>query len=138
MPQWTTTSSPTLTFLTSLPVSITTPAASEPEICGRMIFIPGRPRRAQISLKLQAEALTLITTSLGPALGCGVSRYCRTSLPPCRSKTIAFIKNAFFSYIRVSANGPDQTEENYMLRRSMTTATFLLRLDPRPEVDGRW
>ena len=44
-----------------------------------MIFIPGKPRRAQISLKLQADALTLITTSLGPALGSATSHICRTS-----------------------------------------------------------
>jgi hypothetical protein len=44
-----------------------------------------------MSLKLQADAFTLITTSPGPALGSEVSVYRRTSGPPCLSKTTAFM-----------------------------------------------
>ena len=68
-------------------------------MCGIRIFIPGNPRRAQMSLKLHAEALTLRTTSLGPGLGSAISLYCRTSRPPLRSKTMAFIRYFVFTML---------------------------------------
>ena len=97
-PGWTTTSSPTATCaepnpspLTSAPTAFTTPATSEPATCGKITFIPGMPRRAQMSLKLAPAALTSISTSNGFGSGSGMSVYWRTSGPPCSSKTTAFM-----------------------------------------------
>ena len=79
-PGWTTTSSPTLTGeepkplpLTSEPTARTMPATSEPATCGKTTFIPGMPRRAQMSLKLAPAALTSIRTSNGFGSGSGMS-----------------------------------------------------------------
>ncbi len=79
-PGWTTTSSPTWTGdepnpfpATSEPTARTTPATSDPATCGKTTFIPGMPRRAQMSLKLAPAALTSIRTSNGFGSGSGMS-----------------------------------------------------------------
>ena len=44
-----------------------------------------------MSLKFAPAALTSISTSNGFGSGSGMSVYCRTSGPPCSSKTTAFM-----------------------------------------------
>ncbi len=79
-PGWTTTSSPTCTGdepkpvpETSEPIARTTPDTSDPATCGMITFMPGMPRRAQMSLKLAPAALTSISTSCGAGSGSGMS-----------------------------------------------------------------
>ena len=69
-PGCTTTSSPTCSDeepkpvpVTSDPSAATTPDTSDPETCGKITFMPGIPRRAQMSLKLAPAAFTSINTS---------------------------------------------------------------------------
>ena len=48
---------------TSEPTAATTPDTSDPATCGKITFMPGMPRRAQMSLKLAPAAFTSISTS---------------------------------------------------------------------------
>ena len=48
---------------TSDPSAATTPDTSDPDTCGKITFMPGMPRRAQMSLKLAPAAFTSISTS---------------------------------------------------------------------------
>ena len=56
---------------------------------------PGQAAARPDIVEIAGRRLDLDHDVVGARLGFGVSRYCRTSQPPCCSKTIAFMQKAF-------------------------------------------
>src|SRR5215213_9258481 len=86
------TRSPGRTSVTSAPTASTTPAPSDPTMCGNAYCTPGSPSATKRSSRLSAAACTRIRTSVGSASsGCGSSRTARCSRPPTPSSASALM-----------------------------------------------